>query len=178
MAKADGGAVATGLDLIGKAGDARPTLGSTVPLEIFRALRVVGVMEGLDGTLGKDSSALVYDGGKHYGVGLGKVVIEKTGRDLGHYVKGVADELKRLGVGLLYVTELRLDDGFIRLKVDECITCAGMPNIGKAICHFEAGCVAGILEVFLAGAKKCLVKETKCWALGHQTCEFEVSLTR
>lgn len=162
-----------GLGLIGNPGAGRPILGPTVTVEMFRALRLVGIMEGLDGTLGKDASALVYGSGKHVGLALGKAVLEKSGQDLNRYVQLVTAKLKELGVGLMSIPEIKLSEGFLKVRVDECITCAGMPNIGKAVCHFEGGLVSGVLEAFLGAGKKCLVKETKCWALGDTTCEFE-----
>ena len=179
MTATRGGVVATaaGLDLIGNPEKGRPTLGPTATVAMFRALRLIGVMEGLDSTLGKDASALVYNSGKHLGSELGKAILEKSGQDLGRYVQMLTAKLKELGVGLLSVPEVKLAEGFLRVRVDECITCAGMPNIGKAVCHFEGGLVSGILEAFLGGGKKCIVKETKCWASGDTTCEFEARIS-
>lgn len=173
-ARGDGADVkAEGLDLIGNPKAGRPILGPTVTVEMFRALRLVGVMEGLDGTLGKDASALVYNSGKHVGLSLGKAILEKSGQDLNLYVQLVTAKLKELGVGLMSIPEIDLAKGFLKVRVDECITCAGMPNIGKAVCHFEGGLVSGVLEAFLGAGKKVAVKESKCWALGDTTCEFE-----
>ncbi|MBI5211380.1 MAG: 4-vinyl reductase [Elusimicrobia bacterium] len=165
-----------GLELLGDPAMGRPRLGPTAPVDMFRALRLIGVMEGLDDTLGKDSSALVHNSGKYLGYGLGQAILDATGRDLGKYVDALANKLRELGVGILSVPELRLEDDFLKVRVDECITCAGMPPIGKVICHFEAGFVAGVLEVFLGGGRKCRVREVKCWAQGDKTCEFDVQI--
>ncbi len=164
---------ASGLALVGNPTSGRPILGPTVTVEMFRALRLVGVMEGLDDTLGKDASALVYNSGKHVGLSLGKSILEKSGQDLNRYVQMTTERLKELGVGLMSIPEIDLAKGFLKVRVDECITCAGMPNIGKAVCHFEGGLVSGVLEAFLGAGKKVAVKESKCWALGDTTCEFE-----
>ncbi|MBI3566345.1 MAG: 4-vinyl reductase [Elusimicrobia bacterium] len=166
-------AKAAGLGLIGDPARGRPTLGSTVTVAMFRALRLVGVMEGLDDTLGKDASALVFNSGKHVGFALGKAVLEKSGRDLERYVHMTAAQLKELGVGVMTVSALNLANDFLKVRVDECITCAGMPDIGKAVCHFEGGMVSGVLEAYLGAGKKVVVKEIQCWALGDTTCEFE-----
>ena len=168
---------AAGLDLIGDPASGRPVLGGTATVAMFRALRLVGVMEGLDGTLGKDAAALVFNSGKHVGGALGLDILGETGPDLDAYVKVLAARLKALGVGLMSVTRLDLAAGRLTVRVDECITCAGMPDIGKAVCHFEGGLVSGVLEAFLGAGKKAAVEETKCWALGDRTCEFEVRVS-
>ena len=167
---------ARGLELIGDPAKGRPTLGRTIPVDMFRALRLIGIMEGLEDTIGKESVSLVYNSGKYLGYGLGKAVMDQTGRDLTRYAEALAAKLKELGVGLLSIQELKLDEGFVRFRVEECITCAGMPVIGKPVCHFEAGFIGGVMEVFIGGGKTCVVKETKCNAMGDGTCEFEVRI--
>ncbi len=168
---------AKGLDLIGDPKAGRPVLGGTATVAMFRSLRLIGVMEGLDDTLGKDSRALVYNSGKHFGGALGLDILQETGPDLGLYVPAVAERLKDLGVGLMSVVQMDLAAGTLTVRVDECITCAGMPNIGKAVCHFEGGMVSGVLEAFLGAGKKAAVEESKCWALGDRTCQFEVRIS-
>ena len=45
------------------------------------------------------------------------------------------------------------DDGpRLVVDLDECITCAGMSNIGKRICQFEVGFVAGVGSAVRHGA--------------------------
>ncbi|MBI5208704.1 MAG: 4-vinyl reductase [Elusimicrobia bacterium] len=169
-------AVPRGLELIGHPAEGRPTLGPTIPVDLFRALRLIGVMEGLEDTIGKESASLVYSSGKYLGYGLGKAIMEQTGRDLTRYAEALTAKLKELGVGLLSILELKLDEGIVRFQVDECVTCAGMPVVGRAVCHFEAGFIGGLMEVFLGGGRKCHVKETKCNGMGDGTCEFEVRI--
>lgn len=162
----------SGLELIGNPAKGRPTLGEKAPVAMFRALRLIGVMEGLDSTIG-DASTLVYTSGKGLGLQLGNSILSKTGKNLDNYAKEVANAVRDLGVGILSITKLDLPGSFIRLQVEECITCAGMPNIGKKVCHFEAGFVSGVLEAFIGKAVN--VKETKCWGMGDKVCEFEAT---
>jgi len=49
-----------------------------------------------------------------------------------------------------------------------------MPNIGARICHFETGFVAGIFETFVE--RKVRAVETKCNAMGEETCEVTVDI--
>lgn len=160
----------TGLKLIGSPAKGRPTLGERVPVQMFRALRLVGVMEGLDAAMG-DASAVVYTSGKGLGEAIGEQILAKSGKDLHRFVEGTINTIRELGVGILSVTKADLDGKFIVLQVNECITCSGMPDIGKPVCHFEAGVVSGILGTFLE--KSVTVVETQCWGQGDSYCEFE-----
>lgn len=74
------------------------------------------------------------------------------------------------------------DMGFGKLKVigtqneryvyrlDHCSTCWQMPPVGKQVCFFEAGLIAGILEAKLG--KRVTVTETLCGGLGDDCDEF------
>ena len=164
--------MATGLELIGSPAKGRPTLGERVPVQMFRALRLVGVMEGMDKAIG-DSSALIYTSGQGLGEAMGKQILEKSGKDLHRFVEGTVNTMRELGVGILSVTKADLDNHLIVLQVNECITCAGIPTLDKTVCHFEAGLVSGILGVFLEAPVT--VVETRCWGTGDQYCEFEAT---
>ncbi len=74
------------------------------------------------------------------------------------------------------------DMGFGRLKVvnsggtrfvfrlEHCATCWKMAPVGKQICFFEAGIIAGILEAKIG--KRVTVQETLCGGLGDECDEF------
>jgi predicted hydrocarbon binding protein len=54
------------------------------------------------------------------------------------------------------------------------VTCAGIPNIGETVCHFEGGVVAGIIQNFTKSIVTC--KEIQCWGKGDKSCVFEVKM--
>ena len=164
--------MATGLELIGSPAKGRPTLGERVPVQMFRALRLVGVMEGMDKAIG-DASALIYASGQGLGEAMGKQILEKSGKDLHRFVEGTINTMRELGVGILSVTKADLENHLIVLQVNECITCAGIPAVDKTVCDFEAGVVSGILGAFLETSVT--VVESKCWGAGDQYCEFEAT---
>ncbi len=162
--------MAKGLELIGDPAAGRPTLGANAPVAMFRALRMVGMMEGLNALIG-DASTLVYAAGKGVGKELGQAILEKTGGNVDAFVAATAAEVKNLGVGIMKVTHADLDNGLLEIKVDECITCSGAPVIGKRVCHFEAGFVSGVLEPLVQ--KQVNVVETACNCMGEDGCVFE-----
>jgi len=159
-----------GLEIIGDPRLGRPTLGDRSPVAMFRALRLIGIMEGLDSMIG-DASTLVYNSGKEVGKRLGKTILDKTGKEMNRFVSSVAEEVKNLGIGIMNITKADLNNGLIEIKVDECITCSGAPNINRRVCHFEGGFISGILEQLLE--KPVNVVETKCNCMGEDGCVFE-----
>ena len=114
-------------------------------------------------------SVVFQNGGRELGKEVGKNLYNS---DLSTYLGGVDQWVFDSGVGVLKPVEVSQDN--IIVQLDECITCAGMDSIGKRICHFEVGLVAGVVEVFLE--RKVPAEETKCNANGEGTCEVTVRL--
>ena len=94
--------------------------------------------------------------------------------DLNDYLQEVIKFVAQLKVGIL--KPRALTDEQIVVGLDECITCSGMDNIGKRICHFETGFVAGVVESFIGDRVR--ATETKCGANGEGICEVTVDLIK
>jgi len=135
----------------------RPTLGSDVPLFLFRILRIIGMRK----ILGETSSATLYMMGKQ----VGKMFEASD-------IEGFKEVVRELKLGIPEVEILDEDTVLVRLY--ECITCAGFPFTGEIFCDMESGIIAGILEnVFRKRAKS---TQRKSWSTGFNYCEFEVVL--
>jgi len=167
---------ASGLDLVGDSAVGRQKLGTMVPVALFRLLRLVGVMEGMKEIAGRGANALIYRGGKNLGKSVGEKLLKTSGKDLDKYFQEVVNICKDLGIGLLSIPEMDLNRGFIKVRVDECVTCSGMPDIGQVVCHFEGGLIGAIIETFTE--KKVTVVETECWGKGDKACVFEIQLAQ
>lgn len=115
------------------------------------------------------SNILFINSGKALGLELGKMLYEE---DINKYLQKVSQFIQEEKIGILNIVEL--SDEKLVVQLDECITCAGMDNIGKRICFFEVGIVSGLVEGFLG--KKVIAQETKCNANGEGTCEVTVFL--
>lgn len=153
--------------------NARPSLGGTVPVALFRALRVDGMMKGLDAAIG-DASTLVYSAGRTVGAPVGKSIAEQANGDLNAFLGGVVDVAQALGIGVISLVPGSLTDKGMTLRVDECVTCAGAESIGKKICHFEGGFIASVVEGFTGSSA--IATETLCNANGDDACVFHVDL--
>ncbi len=147
----------------------RPVLGEEIPILIFRAFRIYSG-EYLKDLMGEKGAVVLFqNAGRELGRELGEKLKDE---DLERYLSNVQSFVKDSKIGLLVVEEI--DQRKAVLRLDECITCAGMPNIGARICHFETGFVAGIFETFME--KKVRAVETKCNAMGEGTCEVTVDI--
>ncbi|MHB9137745.1 MAG: V4R domain-containing protein, partial [Acidithiobacillus ferrooxidans] len=55
----------------------------------------------------------------------------------------------------------------------ECVTCSGMKPVGRTLCSFEGGLIAGVAEGIFK--YKVNVREVTCiGGLGHESCGFDV----
>lgn len=147
---------------------ARPQLGTEVPLLVFRAFRHFSA-NYVEELLGRGASTAFQNGGRELGREIGLQLLQPN---LESYLEGVGYWVRENKIGLLRTVALSNEQLVVAL--DECITCAGMPNIGKRICHFEVGFVAGVADAFLK--RKVRATETKCNANGEGTCEVTVVL--
>ena len=64
----------------------------------------------------------------------------------------------------------------IHVDVFECVTCSGMATVGRTLCHFEGGLIAGAVETILK--KKSRALEITCiGGLGDDACGFDINLS-
>jgi predicted hydrocarbon binding protein len=136
---------------------ARPRLGEDIPLMLYRILRVIGMRS----ILGESTGATLYMMGKQVGNMIGARSIPEF-----------TEKLTELKVGIPDVEIVDADS--IRVKLYECITCAGFAYTGEMFCDMESGIIAGLLEkVYEKRAKS---TQTKSWSTGYKYCEFEIFL--
>ncbi|MDI9623587.1 MAG: hypothetical protein QFX38_01690 [Methanothermobacter sp.] len=128
----------------------RPTIGRFVDVEFFRMIRFLPVE-----MLGERVDGLIYNGAKAATTDM-KINLDR-----------IVAFFKEKKIGR--VTILNTDP--VRVKVDECVTCSGLPSVGRPLCHFEGGLLAGLFGSALGDDID--LKEVKCWGLGDKTCLFE-----
>jgi predicted hydrocarbon binding protein len=147
----------------------RPVLGSDIPLLVFRVFRhfSAGYVEEV---LGRGAAVVFQNGGRDLGKEAGAMLWKP---DPTEYLREVCQFVRDSRIGILLPREV--SSSVLVVDLDECITCSGMANIGKRICQFEVGFVAGVAEVLVK--KKTKAVETKCNANGEGTCQVKVDLT-
>jgi len=136
----------------------RPEMGGEVGIGLYRLIRLVA----LEDILGTGASAVSYYAGKKLGIGL-------QIKQLDDFL-ALCEQLKigKIKIPVMTATHIHVD-------VCECVTCSGMSPVGRALCHFEGGLIAGVVETILG--KKVQAKEVSCiGGLGDETCGFDLRI--
>ncbi|MEK9154838.1 MAG: DUF2507 domain-containing protein [Patescibacteria group bacterium] len=138
----------------------RPTMGDSVPVLLWRLIRISGLHKVFE----EETPTMSYFIGKHIGEML-KV----------DNLENLKDKLADLKIGKINFI-VNSDDN-VEFEIAECITCSGItPPLGRPICQLEAGIIAGALENIYLG-KKVVSEETKCiGGLGDKTCVIECKI--
>lgn len=135
----------------------RSRLGNQVPLELFRAIRLIGMQQGLP-LEGKGTTASI---GRKIGESLPVTTLDE--------LLGLFAELR---IGLPRIVEQ--GERLIRIAIDDCF-CKGLPVIEeKKVCDLEGAILEGALGKMLN--RKVNVRETKCNVCGDEHCEYEIRI--
>lgn len=136
----------------------RSTLGNTVPLELFRTIRLIGLNQGLP------------LGGKGTTLTIGRKIGESLPVSSVEDLLQMFEELK-IGIPRIVHSDKRR----INIAVEDCF-CKGLPSLEdeKMVCDLEGAILEGALGKILG--RKVSVKEIKCNVTGHEHCEYEVKL--
>lgn len=136
----------------------RPQLGDRAGVALYRLLRLVA----LEDIIGRGAGATAYVAGKKLGQNLGLTSLDDF-----------LNLCASISLGVINVPVMT--SSRIYVDVFECVTCAGMAPVGRTLCQFEAGLVAGVVQTITGKPTK--AKEMTCiGGLGHDSCGVEVLL--
>ncbi len=148
----------------------RPTLSQEAPIFWYRSLVHIGMRSFLRNIIGEITDTYLYQAGRVVGESLVKEGMIEKKKETKKQIEEIHEKIKKLKIGILSLLEFKED--YAQIQVDECISCAGMADIGEAVCFWEGGVIAGLLSTLLAKEVESI--EYKCWGNGDQTCEFDV----
>jgi predicted hydrocarbon binding protein len=136
----------------------RPSLGGDAGVALYRLLRLVA----LEDIIGRGAAGTAYVAGKKLGTSLGLTNLD-----------AFLELCRQLKIGIIKVPIVAQN----RIKVDvyECVTCSGLEPVGRTLCHFEGGLIAGVVESVMKKPAK--AQEVTCiGGLGHDSCGFDIRL--
>ncbi len=145
-----------GVDIANALQVVRPTLGDSAGVALYRLLRLVA----LEDIIGRGAAGTAYVAGKKLGISLGLAKVDQ-----------LLELCAALKVGVIKVPVATATR--VRIEVYECVTCSGLKPVGRTLCHFEGGLVAGALTTIFK--QKIRAVETECiGGLGDEACAFEI----
>jgi uncharacterized protein len=136
----------------------RPTLGDNAGVALYRLLRLVA----LEDIIGRGAAGTAYVAGKKLGKSLGLTKLETF-----------LELCAALKIGIIKVPVLT--ESKIHVDVFECVTCSGMERVGRVLCHFEGGLVAGAVESIVKKRTRS-IEVTCIGGLGDDACGFDLEL--
>ena len=135
----------------------RSILGDSVPLELFRAVRLIGMYQGLP--MGGRGTTLTV------GRKIGESLPVKT-------VDELLNMFKDLKIGIPSITQS--NERGMTIVVDDYF-CKGLPvDDEKMVCDLEGAIMEGALRKILS--RNVAVREVKCNVHGDDNCEYEIRL--
>jgi predicted hydrocarbon binding protein len=156
-------------DLLGDLELGRPNLGNTTRVEVYRLMQFCfrDVLEQRFGAEAADD--VFYEAGKLAGTEFAAHLLSQPA-DLGDFVAELQRVLRELGIGILRVEKADPEKGQFVVTVSEDLDCSGLPETGEAICVYDEGFIAALLESYTG--RRFVVKEVDCWCTGDRTCRF------
>lgn len=155
--------------VIGDMRVARPSLGPTTRVEIYRLFQFT-LRDILEQHYGTEMADHLF---REAGVMAGAAFYQQfcTGAsNLNELIKILQDSFKSMGIGVLRLELSNPDDLKFTLTVDEDLDCSGLPDTNDIICVYDEGFIQGILQAFTG--KGFTVREVDCWCTGERTCRF------
>ena len=160
-------------DLLGDLELGRPNLGDKTRIEVYRLMQFSfrDLLEQRYGTEVADE--LFFEAGRLAGQQFAEHLLSRP-PDLGDYVAELQRVLRDMGIGVLRVEKADAERGQFVVTVSEDLDCSGLPETGEAICTYDEGFIAALLESYTGRPFK--VKEVDCWCTGDRTCRFHAEV--
>lgn len=153
----------------------RPNLGPTTQVAVYRLMEYT-MRDVLAKELGEEkTNEIFFKSGYLAGQEFCKNLLDVT-QDFNGFIARLTSLLLEMNIGVLRVEKTDLEKMSLVLTLSEDLDCSGLPLYGVAVCDYDEGFIAGILNIY--AGKEFDVKEVDCWATGERTCRFIVEPRR
>lgn len=149
----------------------RPHLGDVTSVTAYRLFQL-SLRHVLEERLGiEETDAVIRQAGRLAGKEFAATQLDR-GACPEDYLAMAMERMDALRIGVLRVERADYSRMELILTVSEDLDCSGTPIIGRPICSFDEGFIAGIFERF--AGRQFEVREIDCWATGAKVCRFTV----
>jgi uncharacterized protein len=148
----------------------RPNLGPKTNVAVYRLMQFTLRDAAIKHTDAQTARNIFYDAGHNAGEAIYENLMESP-TDFSNLIARLQKLLVDLEIGILRVEDADLDKLTFRLTVSEDLDCSGLPLMDEAVCTYDEGFIAGILEAHTG--KVFRVEEVDCWCTGDRVCRFE-----
>ncbi len=153
----------------------RPNLGPKTSVAVYRLMQFTLRDAAIRHTDAETARKIFYDAGHSAGTAIYENMMESPA-NFADLVAKLQRLLVDLEVGVLRVEAADLETLTFRITVSEDLDCSGLPLMDEAVCTYDEGFIAGILEAYTG--KPFRVREVDCWCTGDRVCRFEAVLAQ
>ena len=154
---------------IGPLDSGRENLGTEIPVSVYRLLEY-SLREELAERLGQEEQISIFRGaGYRAGVFFAEHFLDRT-LEFSDFIAQLQRRLEELKIGVLRMEENEEESGKMILTLSEDADCSGLPVLGKTVCNYDEGFLAGLLSTYTK--KSYHAVEVNCWATGDRVCRF------
>lgn len=154
---------------LGDINSGRPNLGTQTHVAAYRLMQYSIRDAIIRHVTPAFADKVFFDAGRSAGKELYANLIHPVA-DLDEMTAKFQRVLKELGIGILRFEEVDNERLRFTLTMDEDLECAGLPILDEAVCTYDEGFIAGVLEAHTGRPFE--AREVDCWATGARTCRF------
>ncbi|MDO5835387.1 MAG: ArsR family transcriptional regulator [Methanobacterium sp.] len=126
---------------------------------IFHTLRISLLTQGVD------IDPILHEAG----LKVGEALYEKVkDQDMDKFLGNIANFWETHSLGSVEIKTFQP----LTISVQDCFECSGLPYLGRPACAFDSGILESLFSMY--NNEKIKVKETKCYALGDNSCRFVI----
>lgn len=149
----------------------RPNLGTMVPVPIYR-LALYTLRETLVQRYDDDTAAAcLREAGWMAGRELCNSQLDRS-LEMPAFLDRLQAVLRDLYIGIMRLEKVDMVAMTFTMTVSEDLDCSGLQVLGKTVCEYDEGFIAGVLHAYTGRDFDAV--EVDCWATGDRTCRFEV----
>ncbi len=154
---------------LGDIENGRPNLGNKTSVAIYRLMQYTLRDIAAKHTDAETVRKIFFEAGHLSGKAIYENLIVKA-EDFNDLIAKFQNILTALNIAILRMESADLEKMEFTMSIYEDLDCSGLPVADNAVCTYDEGLIAGVLEAY--SGQKFNVVEIDCWCTGERTCRF------